>query len=87
MTTRQVRLPDLKAAGPVRLSIWLVAPGEMVFVGDRLVEVILGAATFDVAAPVSGRLIAQQAVANEVLIAGQALGLIEIADGPSAQTI
>ena len=38
-------LPDL-GAGPVVLSIWLARPGDHVFEGDRLVEVLVQGATF-----------------------------------------
>ena len=48
-----VLLPEL-GAGPVRLSLWFAAPGDTVFSGDRLVEVLVNGATFDVSAPAPG---------------------------------
>jgi pyruvate/2-oxoglutarate dehydrogenase complex dihydrolipoamide acyltransferase (E2) component len=62
---------------PVRLSVWFAQPGDTVYEGDRLVEVLVKGATFDVSAPVSGRLIAQTAFPDEALQPGQILGLIE----------
>jgi pyruvate/2-oxoglutarate dehydrogenase complex dihydrolipoamide acyltransferase (E2) component len=78
----EVILPDLGAASVV-LSAWLADPGDEVFQGDRLVEVLVGAATFDVAAPATGRLLRQIALANDVLRPGQVLGVVERSEGPS----
>ena len=44
-------LPDMGAA-PVVLSSWFADPGDAVFEGDRLVEVLVGGATFDVSSVV-----------------------------------
>jgi len=71
-----VLLPELGAA-PVRLSLWFSAPGDTVFAGDRLVEVVVAGATFDVAAPATGRLIERQAWPRDVLTPGQVLGVVE----------
>lgn len=69
-------LPDLGAA-PVRLSLWFSKPGDVVFEGDRLVEVAIAGATFDVSAPATGRLIEYSAWPRDLLRAGQVLGLME----------
>jgi pyruvate/2-oxoglutarate dehydrogenase complex dihydrolipoamide acyltransferase (E2) component len=71
-----VILPDLGVPA-VKLSIWFADPGDRVYEGDRLVEVTVGAATFDVSAPVTGRLaerfamppdqVGPQAVLGEVI--------------------
>ena len=71
-----VLLPDLGAA-PVRLSLWFSTPGDFVFEGDRLVEVIVAGATFDVSAPATGRLIERNAWPRDVLTPGQVLGVLE----------
>ena len=55
-----VILPDI-GAGPVVLSAWFADPGDQVFEGDRLVEVLVGGATFDVSAPATGRLTEKRA--------------------------
>jgi hypothetical protein len=69
-------LPDLGAA-PVVLSLWFADPGEMVFEGDRLVEVLAGGATFDVPSPATGRLIEMRVLPDDALRPGQVLGAVE----------
>lgn len=70
-------LPDL-GADPVSLSVWFVVPGEAVYEGDRLVEVLAGGATFDVSAPATGRLAEKHALPNDALTPGQVLGTVEV---------
>ena len=69
-------LPELGAA-PVRLSLWFAAPGDLVFEGDRLVEVVVSGATFDVSAPATGRLIERHAWPRDPLTPGQVLGVMD----------
>jgi len=69
-------LPEVGAA-PVVLSAWFADPGDAVFEGDRLVEVLVGGATFDVSSPATGRLAQKQARRNERLVPGQVLGFVE----------
>jgi pyruvate/2-oxoglutarate dehydrogenase complex dihydrolipoamide acyltransferase (E2) component len=69
-------MPDLGAA-EVAVSVWYVKPGETVFAGDRVVEVLLGSATFDVPAPVSGVLAEQAALPGERVTARQVLGYLD----------
>jgi pyruvate/2-oxoglutarate dehydrogenase complex dihydrolipoamide acyltransferase (E2) component len=73
----EIRLPDLGAL-PVVLSVWFADPGDRVFEGDRVVEVRVGAATFDVAAPATGRLTEKLRLPNDQLETGQVLGLVEV---------
>jgi pyruvate/2-oxoglutarate dehydrogenase complex dihydrolipoamide acyltransferase (E2) component len=70
-------LPDL-GAGRVTLSSWFAEAGETVYEGDRLVEVVMAGATFDVAAPATGRLVEKRAYRNDVLRAGQVLGIVRV---------
>jgi pyruvate/2-oxoglutarate dehydrogenase complex dihydrolipoamide acyltransferase (E2) component len=72
----EVVLPDLGLA-PVRLSVWFAEPGEAVYEGDRLVEVVAGEATFDVSAPATGRLAERRALTDDPLEPGQVLGVVE----------
>jgi pyruvate/2-oxoglutarate dehydrogenase complex dihydrolipoamide acyltransferase (E2) component len=72
-------LPELGAA-PVQLSAWFADPGDAVFEGDRLVEVLVGGATFDVSSPATGRLAERHALANDPLQPGQVLGTVEVTD-------
>jgi pyruvate/2-oxoglutarate dehydrogenase complex dihydrolipoamide acyltransferase (E2) component len=74
-----ILLPDLQA-GPATLSTWFAEVGEWVFEGDRLVEVLVGGATFDVPAPATGRLVEKQALNNDPLRPGQVLGAVEAED-------
>jgi pyruvate/2-oxoglutarate dehydrogenase complex dihydrolipoamide acyltransferase (E2) component len=70
-----VVLPELGGAATV--SLWFVAVGERVLAGDRLLEVLLPGATFDVAAPVSGRLRERGVRTNAVVSAGQVLAWLD----------
>jgi pyruvate/2-oxoglutarate dehydrogenase complex dihydrolipoamide acyltransferase (E2) component len=74
----EIRLPELGAASVV-LSVWFADLGDMVYEGDRVVEVRIGAATFDVAAPATGRLAEKFRLPNDKLETGQVLGLVEVA--------
>jgi len=71
-----VLLPDL-GAGPVVVSVWFADLGDAAYEGDRLVEVLVGGATFDVPAPVTGRLAEKQALADDVVQPGQVLGWMD----------
>jgi pyruvate/2-oxoglutarate dehydrogenase complex dihydrolipoamide acyltransferase (E2) component len=70
-------LPEL-GDGLVTLSAWFADPGDEVFEGDRLVEVLIAGATFDVSAPATGRLAERHALPNDPLRPGQILGTVEI---------
>jgi pyruvate/2-oxoglutarate dehydrogenase complex dihydrolipoamide acyltransferase (E2) component len=73
----EILLPELGAA-PVVISAWFADPGEVVYEGDRLVEVVVSGATFDVSSPATGRLIAKLALADDPVLPGQVLGLVEV---------
>jgi len=75
----EVILPEL-GASPVVLSLWFADPGERVYEGDRLVEVLTGGATFDVSAPATGWLAEKWAWPRDTLHPGQVLGLLEVED-------
>ena len=70
-------LPELGAA-PVWLSVWFADLGDEVYEGDRLVEVLVRGATFDVAAPATGRLKEKRALPNDRVETGQVLGVLEM---------
>lgn len=56
----QLLVPPLGfATGMVLVSVWLVSEGAAVLAGDRVVQLVAGAATVDLVAPVSGRLVRQ----------------------------
>jgi pyruvate/2-oxoglutarate dehydrogenase complex dihydrolipoamide acyltransferase (E2) component len=69
-------MPDLGVM-PVRLSVWFADPGDPVYAGDRLVEVLVNGATFDVSAPATGYLVEKWAWPGDELIPGQPLGVVE----------
>jgi len=70
-------LPDL-GSDPVSLSVWFADSDDVVFEGDRLVEVLTNGATFDVPAPATGRLAEKYALPDDPLSPGQVLGVVEV---------
>lgn len=76
-----VVVPDLTLEGPVRVSLWLVPRGGTVLAGDRIVELLAGAATIDLEAPVAGRLARQLVDEDEAVGPGTVLAEIEPVEG------
>jgi pyruvate/2-oxoglutarate dehydrogenase complex dihydrolipoamide acyltransferase (E2) component len=74
-----ITLPDLGVAEAV-LSLWYVRPGDRVFEGDRVAEVLIPGATFDVPAPATGRFVERQVLPQDRVTTGQVLGLIREVD-------
>jgi pyruvate/2-oxoglutarate dehydrogenase complex dihydrolipoamide acyltransferase (E2) component len=74
---QEIVLPELGAA-PVWVSAWFADLGDRVYEGDRLVEVMVRGATFDVSAPATGRLSEKRALPNDPIQPGQVLGLLEL---------
>ncbi len=72
-----LQVPDLGSIGPIHLSLWLVEEGEAVQAGDRVVELLAGPATYDLASPVTGRLRECLIDENQEVQPGQTLGWIE----------
>jgi pyruvate/2-oxoglutarate dehydrogenase complex dihydrolipoamide acyltransferase (E2) component len=70
-------LPEL-GAEPAVVSVWFADPGDWVFEGDRLVEVLVGGATFDVPSPATGRLREKNVLPRDPLQTGQLLGWVEV---------
>jgi pyruvate/2-oxoglutarate dehydrogenase complex dihydrolipoamide acyltransferase (E2) component len=71
-----VILPDL-GASRVRFSLWFADPGDQVYRGDRLAEVLADGASFDVSAPATGRLVERHVWPRDLLMVGQVLGVVE----------
>jgi pyruvate/2-oxoglutarate dehydrogenase complex dihydrolipoamide acyltransferase (E2) component len=71
-----ILLPEL-GAEPAVVSVWFADPGEAVYQGDRLVEILVGGATFDVSSPATGRLIGKLALPDDPVLPGQVLGVVE----------
>jgi pyruvate/2-oxoglutarate dehydrogenase complex dihydrolipoamide acyltransferase (E2) component len=76
----EIVLPEL-GAEPVILSCWFADRGETVFAGDRLVELLIDGASFDVCSPASGRLLETRALPRDQVEAGQVLGIVEAEAG------
>ncbi len=74
-------VPDLTIEGPVRVSLWLAPRGATVLAGDRIVELLAGAVTIDLEAPVAGRLARQLVDEDDVVGPGTVLAEIEPAEG------
>ena len=82
MRLEAVVLPDL-GTGPdetIVVSHWFAARGEIVWEGDKLVEVVVGAATFDVPAPKNGRLARVRLRTDDLVPPGAVLGLMAVSD-------
>ena len=77
---RRARLvvPDLGCgAVPLAISLWLAAEGERVAAGARVVELVAGAATIDLEAPITGRLVAILRDEDDPVTPGEVLAEFE----------
>lgn len=71
-------VPELGAEKlPVRVSTWLVDLGDVVLVGDRIVELVLPGMTFDVSSTASGRLVRIEKYSDASVQTGDCLGWVE----------
>ena len=82
MRLEAVILPELGTGPdrPIIVSHWYAARGDEVWEGDRLVEVLVGPATFDVPAPRSGRLIEIRGEEDDRVVPGAVLGLVAVSE-------
>ncbi|GIW87643.1 MAG: hypothetical protein KatS3mg108_1967 [Isosphaeraceae bacterium] len=80
MRLRFVTLPELGIAPeePILISHWYARKGDEVWEGDRLVEVVVGAATFDVPSPANGRLARIRVQEDERVRPGQILAHLAV---------
>lgn len=69
-------LPDL-GSDRATFSLWHVAVGERVRLGERVAEVLIPGAVVDISAPVAGVLSECRVRPGDALCAGQVLGEIE----------
>jgi 2-oxoglutarate dehydrogenase E2 component (dihydrolipoamide succinyltransferase) len=70
-------LPELgMGETPVVASVWLVEVGADVIEGERLLEVVAGAATVDLPSPATGRLVELLVDEDDELTVGQRLAVI-----------
>lgn len=72
-----VVVPDLgMPAVVITLSVWLVPQGARVKSGERIVELLAGDATVDLAAPVGGILSDRRVAEDEPVESGQVVAYI-----------
>ena len=77
---RRARLvvPDLGlGSASLAISLWLVGEGERGAAGARVVEIVAGAATIDLEAPLDGRLIAILRDEDDPVAPGEVLAEFE----------
>jgi len=75
----EVVVPELGLEPEAELvvSMWFAELGEEVLEGDRLVELLAGAFTFDVQAPATGRLVEINYYEDDPVRCGDVLGVVE----------
>jgi pyruvate/2-oxoglutarate dehydrogenase complex dihydrolipoamide acyltransferase (E2) component len=74
----EIRLPDLGLNDqPITLSAWLVPRGARVTAGERVAEILAGPATVDLPSPVDGVVLRRMVDADESIVVGQLLAVIE----------
>ena len=80
MRLEAVTLPDLGTGPdvPIVVSHWYADMDEEVWEGDRLVELLVGPATFDVSAPASGRLAQILVQEDDRVEPGMVLGVLAV---------
>jgi pyruvate/2-oxoglutarate dehydrogenase complex dihydrolipoamide acyltransferase (E2) component len=75
----ELRLPDLDLGKSIVTACsWHAAVGSRVVEGDRLLEVLAGEVTVDLAAPASGKLAERCVEVDDRLTIGQRLAVIEV---------
>ena len=71
-----ITVPEL-GSDRASFSVWHVNVGDRVTEGDRVAELLIPGATFDVSAPATGRLAERTAQPGDGVRAGQVIGTIE----------
>jgi pyruvate/2-oxoglutarate dehydrogenase complex dihydrolipoamide acyltransferase (E2) component len=72
-----IAVPDPgPSSQPIRVSAWLVEPGDEVLEGDRVVELLLPGITFDVTSPVAGTVAQCVRMLDEVVSPGDVLAWV-----------
>jgi pyruvate/2-oxoglutarate dehydrogenase complex dihydrolipoamide acyltransferase (E2) component len=79
MNFSDIVVPEFDLAGiPLVICAWLVAPGERVYEGDRVLEILAGEVTIDLGSPAAGVLLEQLATEDETVAVGQIVGRIAV---------
>lgn len=71
-----ITVPEL-GAERIAFSLWHVRPGDKVTGGDRVAEVLIPGAVFDIHAPATGTLAERNAQPGDAVQPGVVLGFIE----------
>lgn len=71
-----IAVPELGASS-IRFSLWHVAVGDAVVEGDRVAELVIPGAVFDVSAPVSGTLVERTAQPGDTVVVHQVIGTLQ----------
>ena len=69
-------MPDFGVDG-AKVSVWFVRLGERLREGERLVEILAGAAAIDVPAPADGILVERLVEIDHPVTPGQTLGFVD----------
>ena len=71
-----ITVPEL-GSDRAAFSLWHVAVGDRVTEGDRVAELLIPGAVFDVSAPATGTITERTAQPGDTLAPGQVLGVIQ----------
>lgn len=71
-----IAVPEL-GSDRIAFSLWHAAAGDRVTAGDRVAELLLPGAVFDVPAPATGVLAERAAQPGDALSTGQVIGVVE----------
>jgi pyruvate/2-oxoglutarate dehydrogenase complex dihydrolipoamide acyltransferase (E2) component len=75
----RVKMPDLSAnEAEIKITKWLVEPGQSVNRGDPLVEVETDKAAMEVEAVASGVVLEILAAADEMVTVGQIIAVLDV---------
>ncbi|MEI8380323.1 MAG: lipoyl domain-containing protein [Planctomycetota bacterium] len=73
-----ILVPDLGTEQEtLRISSWLVEPGQTVVVGDRLVELLIPGITYDISATQNGELVSIVRHVDAIVSTGEVIGWLE----------
>jgi pyruvate/2-oxoglutarate dehydrogenase complex dihydrolipoamide acyltransferase (E2) component len=79
-TTKTLDLitPDLGDTDKIELLKWYVKEGDLIAVGQEMLELVTDKASFPVEAPLPGKLIKIIKISGSIVKKGESLGLMEI---------
>ncbi|MCS6977452.1 MAG: hypothetical protein NZM31_10660 [Gemmatales bacterium] len=89
MTMRiEVRVPDLglEPDTPIRVTHWYATVREPVLAGDRLVELLVPGAVYEVPCPADGTLDEVLVRPTSRVVPGQLLGIVSVAEAASVSS-